>query len=86
MEKTYKYRLYPTKEQQQILNWILKECCQLNKVLLEEKIIAYKKKEKEPTQFEQVKSLVQVKEQNPWLKQIFSQVLQNIPKQRIVAI
>ncbi|CAI2192181.1 19366_t:CDS:2 [Funneliformis geosporum] len=58
------------------------ECYQLNKTLLSEKITAYKKKEKQPSQFNQVKSLVQIKEQNPKLKQIFSQVLQNIPKQR----
>ncbi|CAI2169073.1 11831_t:CDS:2, partial [Funneliformis geosporum] len=51
-----------------------------------EKITAYKKKEKQPSQFNQVKSLVKIKEQNPHLKQIFSQVLQNIPKQRIPTI
>lgn len=84
--KTYKYRLYPDQEIEQILNWILEECCQVNKTLLQEKITKYQSKQKLPTQFEQVKSLVQIKEQNPQLKQIFSQVLQNIPKQRIPAI
>ncbi|CAG8814611.1 29163_t:CDS:2, partial [Racocetra persica] len=51
-----------------------------------EKITAYKKKEKQPTQFDQVNSLTKIKEQNPKLKQIFSQILQNIPKQRVPTI
>ncbi|CAG8553021.1 9600_t:CDS:1, partial [Cetraspora pellucida] len=62
------------------------ECWQLNKTLLKEKITAYKKKQKQPSQFDQVKTIRQIKEQKPQLKQIFSQVLQNIPKQRVPAI
>jgi putative transposase len=86
MKKTYKYFLKPTKEQEQVLNWILKECWKLNKTLLKEKIIAYKKKQRQPSQFDQVKEVKKIKEQSPKLKQIFSQILQNIPKQRIPAI
>lgn len=85
-KKTYKYRLEPTKEQENIFNWTLKECWQLNKTLLKEKITAYKKKQKQPSQFDQVNFLTKIKEQNPQLKQIFSQILQNIPRQRIPAI
>ena len=84
--KTFKYRLEPTKEQEKTLDWTLGECWKLNKILLKEKITAYKKKQKQPSQFNQVNSLTKIKEQNPQLKQIFSQILQNIPKQRVPAI
>ncbi|CAG8449527.1 17232_t:CDS:2 [Racocetra fulgida] len=45
-------------------------------------IVAYKGKQKQPSKFQQINSLIKIKQDNPKLKQIFSQVLQNIPKQR----
>ncbi|KLL01967.1 MAG: transposase IS605 [Mycoplasmataceae bacterium RC_NB112A] len=71
---------------EQELDQIIAECWNINKTLLKENITTYKKKQSQPSQFNQIKEVRKIKEQNPKLKQIFSQILQNIPKQRVPAI
>lgn len=77
---TIKYRIYPTRKQQDIL-W--KQSNLLNRLynnFLEQKIKAYKEKGITLKRFELQAQLPKIKEDNPEYKEIHSQVLQQVPK------
>jgi len=78
MQKTYKYRLYPSKKQVEILNNTLKTCKTLyNQQLAYEKYIFIKEK-RFANRVELNNLLPDLKIINPQLKTTHSQVLQNI--------
>lgn len=83
IKKTYKYRLYPSSEQKEKFQWISEECRQLYNYFLGIKRERDKNKEKQPTKQEQTNLLLKLKEEKPQLKNIFSQILQNIPYHRV---
>jgi len=78
MIKSFKYRLHPTKPQQKDLENTLSLCCELYNAALQERRDAYKKVKKSITRFEQINSLVLVKNELPEYKKIHSQVLCNV--------
>jgi putative transposase len=80
MIKAFKYRIYPTANQAQELNWALTRCRELYNAALEERIGAYRAAKKSITCFDQQKSLPDVKEGRPEYKDLHSQVLQDVLK------
>ena len=96
MRTSYQYRLRPTKEQQEIIdntldmlrcqynyqlgqrfNWYEQNRCSFDRCSLVCHLPELKEK---PTKSSQEKSLVQLKKDRPWYKNIHSQVLQEVSK------
>jgi putative transposase len=78
MKKTYRYRLYPTKKQQTILNQQLALCCELYNAALQERRDAYRMSGKSINFTQQSAQLPEVKEVRPEYEAIYSQVLQEV--------
>ena len=76
----YKYRIYPTKEQKQKIQFTLERCRLLYNRLLEERILAYKQEGKTPNYYDQANTFNERKQHIPALKQVHSQVLQDVAK------
>lgn len=74
----YKYRIYPTKNQEKKLNEILEECRWLYNHLLEKRKDAYEQEGQSLTCFQQQATFPLLKEQRPALDSVHSQVLQNV--------
>lgn len=81
MYKAYKYRLYPTKGQQERLEWTLRRCAELYNAALQERRDAYKKTGASPNLGQQSRSLVELKAVVPEYKNIHAHVLQEVVKQ-----
>src|SRR5262245_48442371 len=77
MRKTYKYRVYLTNGQRRILNHQLEECRWVYNQLREAHEFAYQNSLK-CNRYDLINLLPQWKESRPSLKQVHSQVLQNI--------
>lgn len=78
MLKSYKYRLYPTKKQQTILNQTLEECRWLYNHFLEQKKTSWEQKNESINYYTQAVSIVKLKQERQSLANIHSQVLQNV--------
>ncbi|MBA2680872.1 MAG: IS200/IS605 family element transposase accessory protein TnpB [Ktedonobacteraceae bacterium] len=78
MRKTYKYRIYPTKKQARKLNETLDECRWLYNHLLETRKTTYAQHGTSLSLYQQQDTFPLLKEQRPTLKQVYSQVLQNV--------
>jgi putative transposase len=78
MQRTYKFRLYPTKEEQVNIHFALERCRLLYNRLLAEQIVAYKQTGLSLTYYEQKRTLPERKQCIPELKNVHSQVLQNV--------
>ena len=78
MEKTFKYRLYPSKKQINILNQVLNSCRYLYNSMLEYERYIYEKDIKFANKIELNNLLTDLKIINPSLKSIHSQILQNV--------
>ena len=78
MQKSLKYRLFPTKKQQRLLQEQLNECRWLYNHFLEERKISWEKDKKSISYFDQSKSIPSLKKQRPSLNNVYSQVLQNV--------
>lgn len=76
--RMFKYRLYPSEKQAQLLNRTLSECCSLYNHLLETRINTYKTEKKSLRRFDLNKIITELKRQHPAMKEIHSQVLQNL--------
>lgn len=76
--KTYKYRLYPTKKQKQLLADTLEYCRVLYNCGLEQRKIAYKQFGVSLHRLSQQAELLEIKEYLPEYKKIHSQVLQEV--------
>ena len=74
--RSYKYRIYPTKLQEIILNKILKICCKLYNSLLEERKNEYKVNKTSISYFDQQNKLSKNKTEEQ--SKIYAQVLQNV--------
>ena len=74
--------MYPTKKQKELLDFNLEIVRYVYNEQLASKIKAYEENDKNLTHFELNNSLISLKENNPELRQVHSQVLQNI-NQRI---
>ena len=78
MEKTYKFRLYPSKQQVNLLNNVLNSCRYLYNTQLEYERYVYEKDIKFANRIELNNLLPDIKIINPSLKSIHSQILQNV--------
>ena len=80
MPKSFKYRLYPNQEQKERLEKTLETCRILYNSFLAERKETYEKEQKKIACFEQINSLPVRKETNSFLKEVHSQVLQDIAR------
>ena len=78
MKKTFQYRIYPSRKQETILRQTLGGCQKVYNLFLEQRNAAYKEKGESLSCYDQSKTLVGLKKELPVLKDIHSQVLQNI--------
>jgi putative transposase len=79
MKKAYKFRLYPTKKQEQKLFWILARCRELYNAALSERKDAYAYAGKSISYYEQKRDLPAIKaEIRQEYQDIYSQVLQDV--------
>ena len=76
--KTFKYRLYPTKEQVQIIDRTIETCRRLYNYWLEDRIYTYQEIKTSPTKFDQISQLPKLKISNQYLSLVHSQVLQDV--------
>src|ERR1044071_1910975 len=77
MRKTMKYRLYPTKHQQRLLDETLDICCQVYNQTLAHRKEAWEQRQEALSLYETNTMLTQWKRERPALSQVHSQVLQN---------
>lgn len=80
MPKSFKYRLYPSQKQKEQLEKTLETCRILYNDFLAERKDKYEKEKGKITCFEQINSLPNRKETNSFLKEVHSQVLQDIAR------
>ena len=78
MIKTYKFRLYPSNAQKVLLENTIEQCR-----IVYNNILAYRKdmwenEHKSLTAFDTIKLLPEMKEEIPTLRQVYSQILQNV--------
>ena len=78
MVKSFKYRLRPTKKQEQTLLAHIDECRILYNQLLCARIQAWKNENKSLSQYDQTKTIPLLKQQHAAFKQVYSQVLQQV--------
>jgi putative transposase len=78
MLKTFKYRLYPTKQQQRLLDQQFEECRWLYNYLLAERRDAWEQRQESLRYYDQATSLPALKAERPALASVHSQVLQNV--------
>lgn len=78
MKKSFKYRIYSNKETVQKAEKWLSLCRQLYNNCLNERIIAYKERKENTSQYVQMKNLPYLKKTFPEYKEIGSQTLQDV--------
>ena len=78
MRKTFKYRLYPTKEQQRLLDAQLEECRWLYNYLLAERRATWEQLKESVRLYDQQATLPALKTTRPTLAGTHSRVLQNV--------
>jgi putative transposase len=78
MRKTFIYRLYPTKQQQRILDAQLEECRWLYNHLLSQRRDAWEQRQEAIRLYDQQATLPALKATRPALAAVHSQVLQNV--------
>ncbi len=78
MRKTFKYRIWPTKRQQTLLNQQLEDCRWLYNHWLNERKTSYEQTAKAPSMYAQQAELPALKLVRPNLINVHSQVLQNV--------
>lgn len=78
MKKMFAYRLYPTKRQQKSFEAVLEECRWLYNHLLETRKTAYEQTGNGLSCYQQQATYPLLKHERPSLKQVHSQVLQNV--------
>ena len=76
---TYKFRLYPTREQEERFTATLNLCCWLYNSALKHRIIAYRRAKKSITRIDQIKELSAIKKDHPELAETMnSRVLEGV--------
>jgi len=78
MDMTLKYRIYPTKKQEHLLSETLDECRWLYNRLLEQRKNAWEQDKKSLNYHAQAVSIPRLKQERPTLKNVHSQILQNV--------
>jgi putative transposase len=78
VRKTYKFKLKPTPEQEQAMEFVLRRCRELYNAALEERRQAWQKRGVSITTASQSAQLSDIKEVRPEYRDIHSQVLQDV--------
>jgi len=78
MHKMFQYRIFPTKKQVHKLNETLNECRWLYNHFLEKRKTTYEQEGQSLSCYHQIDTLGLLKQERPPLKQVHSQVLQNV--------
>ena len=78
MRKAYKFRLYPTTQQEEKLFWTLNRCRELYNAALSERKDAYRMAGKSISYYEQKRDLPEIKQVRPEYNDMHSQVLQDV--------
>jgi len=78
--KTFRYRIYPTAQQEQVLNNQLSLCCELYNAALQERRDAWQREQKHITYFDQTLQLVEIKKTREEAAAIHVSVLENTLK------
>ncbi len=78
MKKAFQYRIYPSNSQITTLNQTLNGCRWLYNHFLEQRKKAWESEKKSISRYEQQNTIPKLKQQNPFLKDIYSLVLQNV--------
>jgi putative transposase len=78
MHKMFQYRIFPTKKQLHKLNETLNECRWLYNHFLEKRTMTYEQEGQSLSCYHQIDTLGLLKQERPTLKQVHSQVLQNV--------
>src|SRR5271157_4272740 len=78
VRKMFQYRIYPTKKQETKLNETLEECRWLYNHLLEKRKETYKQEGVSLSLYQQQETFSLLKQERPPLKEVHSQVLQNV--------
>jgi len=78
--KTYKYRLYLTKRQQDILEKQLSLCRWLYNHFLEERRALYEKNKTKISCYDQIKKIPKLKKEKTELRKVYSQTLQDVAR------
>lgn len=78
MLKTYKYKLYPTKAQRQLMQETTFLCSLVYNQCLAQRKEAWEKEQKSISCYEQINQLPALKEKDERFQSIFSQVLQDV--------
>ncbi|PKP53790.1 MAG: transposase [Bacteroidetes bacterium HGW-Bacteroidetes-1] len=78
MNKTFKYRIYPTKSQVKKLNDNIRACRFVWNTFLNERKVLYETEKKQISCFDQTAKLTELKKEFPFLKNAYSQSLQQI--------
>lgn len=76
MLKTYKYRLYPSKSQQLLLEQTLETCRRWYNTCLAERKEAYENEKRSVGKFEQLRNVKELKQSNPYATNVHSHILQ----------
>lgn len=83
LTKTIQGYIKPNQITKQQLNLISKGCNFVYNHFLNQRIECDKNKQKQPTKEQQERELVQLKANNPWLNQIYSQILKQVVRVRV---
>ena len=78
MRRTFQYRLYPNKAQEQTLLFWLRRCCALYNACLEESKAAWTMQGKSLSAFDQINELPDLKQAFPAYQEVPSHVLQEV--------
>jgi putative transposase len=76
--KAFKYRLYPTRQQEQHLLFVLRRCRELYNSALEERRVHYQMRQKGISYTQQAVELADIKAAFPAYQDVYSQVLQEV--------
>jgi len=76
--KTFKYRIYPNKEQKRTIENTLSTCCLVYNLALEQRIKIWTNQKKSIGKYQQQKQLVELKDAYPEIKVVYAQVLQTV--------
>lgn len=80
MIKTFRYRIYPTKRQEQILNQQLTICCELYNAALQERRDAWARQSKRISWFDQNLQLAAIRQDREDVAAVNANVLENVLK------
>ena len=76
MHKAYKYRLYPSKAQQLLLEQTLETCRRWYNTCLAERKEAYENEKRSVGKYEQLRKVRELKQSNPYASNVHSHILQ----------